>query len=814
MPVPPAGPYFFRQSGSCTPATITVRLTSYQNVTASKSTSYTPTGCDNVPFDPSVTINPQNKSAGQATPLDFIIDEPEVDAPIQQALPKLVDVGLPVGSSLDLAGLDGVDGCTESELESSSCPASSIIGHADAFSKYLPGPNPATAGLSGNVYAMGTGNTVPIVVELKGRGNTVVLFRGVMGTRGDSQTGTGRVYSIFNQVPELPYTRVAVNITKSVYRNPQKCGLAAIDGQLTGFNGKTVTRSSSYEVVDCAQPPQTFIDSAPPAESSIVRPKFGFHAELNGATVADATFKCRIDGGDFDPCTSIYQSEPLASGDHTFEVKASYGAVEDATPASFSFHVSRSGFVVTPSIQIGDDPANPHQAVARSHPNAIASFDISGGNPQQVSLRMPDGFVASLSARALCPIAVATQQTPSCGEDSELGVGSVTVNYTEPDPNDPGTLVSKTATAVGAGYLTEAPNPTSDVAGVMATAEFDFGRITAIGGAYLVNNGKNQYLTLRDIPQAVVDGNGNETQVNVTNLTVNLDGAKNNLITAPSQCEPSSFLSTGQDWGEPGDPNANPPVPDVPPAWSEIFDVPFVATGCDSLGFDPQVNQELANPTAGRPTGVTATVNLGVNESAIKRIRVNEPPSLAPNFRAFGESEDQCPPSSAQGGVMTFDPSACPPQAQVGTMAITTPLLPYVLTGEVYLVDASPIPWLGVSFNHPGIQVRLLGITSTPTVDPNCIPGQTPGGCLTQISVMFNNVPDVPMTQIVMHLDADPNRPRISVTGDTLPGQMLKVATPKDPSCGTTTPAKSFVEPFSGGPTVEKWQDITISGCQ
>jgi hypothetical protein len=191
---PPSGPYFFRQSAECSPKTIKVNLLSYQNVRASNTASYTPDGCNAVPFTPSVVINPHSKDAGVPTQLDFIMSEPETDAPIQQSLPKFVDVSLPKGSGLNLAGLAGVEGCTEYQLThpdpttGKSCPDASIIGRADTFSKYLPGPivgGQPTAGLAGNVYAMGVGNMVPIAVELKGRGNTVVLFRGVMGTRGE-----------------------------------------------------------------------------------------------------------------------------------------------------------------------------------------------------------------------------------------------------------------------------------------------------------------------------------------------------------------------------------------------------------------------------------------------------------------------------------------------------------------------------------------------------------------------------------------------------------------------------------------------------
>lgn len=762
----PQGPYFFRQTGSCMPATVKVTMVSRQGTTASRSVNYTPTGCDQVPFDPSFVADPLSKDGGEPTPIDFTLNVPEADLPVQHALPKLVDLDLPQGSGLDLVGLSGVEGCTEAQLLAASCPATSIIGNAEAFSKYLPGPTAATPGLSGNVYAMGVGTQVPIAVELKGRGNTVVIFRGVMGTRGD------RVYSTFDRVPELPYRQITVHITKSVYKNPQVCGPAVTNGRLTGFNGTApsglgtvVDRTSSYEVVNCDPPPETEIVDGPPIVSSIVRPTFRFTSSIPGSA-----FQCRIDEDEFEPCTSPLQVEPLGPGDHTFEVKAINGPTPDPTPATYDFTTSTSGFVVTPNIDVSD-----YQA--RAHPDGVASFAISGGQPRSVSLRMPDGVAASLSARERCPLEDAEEG--NCPESSKLGVGSITVD----------TFGGGSETAIGAGYLTEAPTA-ADVAGIMATADFTFGRGTVIGGAYIVNNGRNQYLTLRDVPQVI-----GTTQINATGITVELDGSTNNLMTNPSHCNESSWLSTGVDW-EGND--------------AEIFNIPFQATGCENVPFRPTFSQTIDNPVAGQATGVRATVTLEDDDSGIKRMVVVEPPSIAPNFPAFGQPDDQCPPSAAPEGGSTFDPTVCPPQARVGTMAITTPLLPYVLEGDVYLIEASPIPWLGVSFTEPGISVRLTGITSTPKVVPTCNPLTTPGGCRTQIAVDFDEIPDVPIKRVDFVLDGPS---RTGVGGITLSGKMLRVVSPTDPSCLPSSPAKVIMYPHSGGPPWESAPSVGITGC-
>jgi hypothetical protein len=140
-------------------------------------------------------------------------------------------------------------------------------------------------------------------------------------------------------------------------------------------------------------------------------------------------------------------------------------------------------------------------------------------------------------------------------------------------------------------------------------------------------------------------------------------------------------------------------------------------------------------------------------------------------------------------------------------MQIDTPLLPAPLVGQVYLISASPLPWLGIAFDQPGISVRLTGVTSTPKLDPNCNPVAT--FCQTQISIVFNNLPDVPLSGINFTLDG-PSRTGVNAT---LSGKILRVAGPSDQSCKTSTPARSTLSPFSGTPDVTSSQDITITGC-
>jgi hypothetical protein len=766
------GPYFWTQTGSCTPATSTIKLTSTSGQTSSASTTFLPTGCQNVPFDPSVNFNPAIKDGGKPSPVTFSLDRPEADLPIQHSLPKITDVDFPNGSGLNLDALSGVTGCTDDELRASACPASSKLGTAFAFSKFLPGSPPTTPGLAGTVWAMGVGNQIPIAVELHGPRGSIVIFRGTMGTRGDANAGDGRVYATFDRVPQLPFRQFSLTIDKPVYTNPSTCGPATSHAAITGFNGTTasngngtvVNRTTTYNVVNCAVAPETTITSGPPSTSPLNVVNFEFTSSIPGSA-----FQCRMDAAEFGPCTSPFTSEPLSDGSHTFQVRALNGPTADATPASDTFTVDTQGIDIVPTINVSTT-----QAVA--HPDVSAQFAVSGGQPRTISLRLPNGFDASLSAVPTC--ASADAALGNCTSDSKVGTATLTVD-----------TFGGSQTGTGDLYLTDGPTG-NDAGGIATKITFPFGNFIAQGGAFLVNNGQNQYLDLREIPAEV-----NGTAINVTRLDVQMSGA-NSFLTNPSDCSSASeWVSTGEDYAG---------------NTASVFSVPFQATGCASVPFHPTITQTLTSPVAGTHTGVLASIALEPENSAFRTVRVSEPPSLAPNFPAFGTLDDQCPDSAAPDPTSVFDPSVCPPQSIVGYMEINTPLLPTPLFGVVYLINKSPLPWLGVAFDQPGISVRLTGVTSTPQVVPSCNPLSAPGGfCQTQISVVFNNLPDVPIRGIDFTLDGPP---RSGINGE-LSGQILRVASPADSSCDGTTPARSVFTPFNGGPDVALTQNITITGC-
>ncbi len=82
-------------------------------------------------------------------------------------------------------------------------------------------------------------------------------------------------------------------------------------------------------------PPETSITSGPSGPTSDDTPSFEF-----SSSEAGSSFACRVDGGEFAPCTSPYTTAVLDGGPHSFEVAATDAAGNaDPTPATRSFVV-------------------------------------------------------------------------------------------------------------------------------------------------------------------------------------------------------------------------------------------------------------------------------------------------------------------------------------------------------------------------------------------------------------------------------------------------------------------------------------------
>lgn len=155
----------------------------------------------------------------------------------------------------------------------------------------------------------------------------------------------------------------------------------------------------------------------------------------------------------------------------------------------------------------------------------------------------------------------------------------------------------------------------------------------------------------------------------------------------------------------------------------------IAASSASAATFD----QTFSNPTPDAATRQTIVVSSVGDASHLTKITVTEPAGLNFNYPALGTSSDRCPSSSMPSSSSTFDPSSCPAQAKIGR--ITVDLSAGSATGNIYLINKSQFPWLGVDINpssasgNPAdLTLRFAFYSSWAYVDPTCDPETNESG--------------------------------------------------------------------------------------
>ena len=96
--------------------------------------------------------------------------------------------------------------------------------------------------------------------------------------------------------------------------------------------------SETWTVDPPPVPPDTSITSTPIGSTTATTATFTFAADQAGST-----FECSLDNAAFAACTSPQAFSGLATGSHTFAVRASSNGLTDASPASEAWTITSSG---------------------------------------------------------------------------------------------------------------------------------------------------------------------------------------------------------------------------------------------------------------------------------------------------------------------------------------------------------------------------------------------------------------------------------------------------------------------------------------
>jgi hypothetical protein len=632
-PLAGAKPFFVNPT-SCQPAisTLTAASWAHPEVTATRTStdvvnnqivpSFTPTGCQNVPFDAHVSMTPTKLdtngnivpdaqpqvSVGQAQQVAIDYGHDFANDPIWESALRNADVRLPEGMTLSPGGGNGLAGCDFQQFgvnaqgkqindDPPTCPEGAQVGTINVSTPVLP-----DGALSGKVFfgcdrtsadqpcLTTPGRPTPehpwkLFLLIEGAGLRIKLVGDV------DVSPTGQVHNVFLDQPQVPFKRLEINLRggdRSILANPDDCAQHDGAAHLTGW-----------------------ADTPP-----------NIHKTTDSTPTITPT-GCQV-------------------------------------PKPFAPSIDSAG-------------SDPEQAGANTTSHIVISRQDGQDDIKTLKLSLPVGAVGSLSAVPQC--AIADAQAGNCSDASKVGTVKTTVGS--------GTSLLETT---GSLYLAEpsGPGEAATLALVVPAkvGPIDLGRVVVLNHVILRPSDTGIDTVTGDIPNIL---GGVPLHVRKIEITVDRPG----FFINPTGCDQRPLTGTFNSYG----------------GQTSTSTTMLNAKGCENLNFGPKLrliagakgqNAQFDHPP------LTAIVTQGPGEANIKNSQVILPDLLRPNAVQFNVPGGLC--SDDQ-----FAQRACPAPSLAGSARVITPVLPFQLSGPVYVVQeiGSVLPKLYVDLQGRGIEVVL-----------------------------------------------------------------------------------------------------------
>ncbi len=279
-------PFLTNQTAcSPTPPVTRLRVDSWEDpgdVKSAEAAAPLVTGCENVPFSPTIDLRPSSSQADSPTGLDvsITVSSEGLEDPdgISQAHLKRATVTLPAGMSVNPAAADGLGACGADQIRLGTddpvqCPPSSRIGSATVETPLLEET------LEGAVYLAKQGDNpfrsllaLYLVAESKERGILVKI-----PGRVTPHPVTGQLVSTFDDNPQVPFSSLKLHFNagdRAPLLNPPACGSFEIRSELTPWSAKDPDNPSAAEA--SVQTSTFAVDSGPgggPCPTGALEPK-------------------------------------------------------------------------------------------------------------------------------------------------------------------------------------------------------------------------------------------------------------------------------------------------------------------------------------------------------------------------------------------------------------------------------------------------------------------------------------------------------------------------------------------------------------
>ncbi|MBI5310821.1 MAG: hypothetical protein HZB14_07345, partial [Actinobacteria bacterium] len=422
------GPYFAFNPTRCTAANTRATITSYKNVVVTRNSSFTPSGCENVPFSATANVVPANPAPGASTAVSATFTTPTADAPIQNSHVAAIQVDLPEGTNLDFPAIAAIPAtCTEAQVNADSCPAGSKIGTVSAAVPFLP-PT-----MTGDVYLINRNNGILFGYVLRGSNGVKAALKGQAFTPDiDGDGSADLVRTIASNMPQAPWSSATINFSAALVKNPTACGMHTVSSTIHGWSGASVSQTNQWSDNGAC-------DVTPPVVN-ITSPADGSSTTASSITLH---FTATDDSGTTPSCdTTSGSSVALALGANTIAVTCTDSM---GNSGSDSVTVNRKTFSPTYNQTV----SNP---VAGENTGLTIEFSSTGANASAISrAQAKTGAALPLDTAAIGDAAV-----DMCPTESLSGTGaSATFDATACPPQALVGTASFTSSQLGAPMLGE-----------------------------------------------------------------------------------------------------------------------------------------------------------------------------------------------------------------------------------------------------------------------------------------------------------------------------------------------------------------------
>jgi hypothetical protein len=219
-------------------------------------------GCGRLGFSPSITAQPTAKAATSPTGLDFSLDvnDEGLTSPggLAQADIEKTVVTLPEGMSVNPSQAEGLEVCTEADLERETafsapgegCPNASKIGTVEVETPLLEGTLLKGSLFVAKPYENPFDSLLALYIVIK---NPELGISVVQAAKVVPDPVTGQLTTVAENMPQLPFSHFRLHFregTRSPLATPSTCGTHTVQAVLYPTSGEApITTSSAFQIV-------------------------------------------------------------------------------------------------------------------------------------------------------------------------------------------------------------------------------------------------------------------------------------------------------------------------------------------------------------------------------------------------------------------------------------------------------------------------------------------------------------------------------------------------------------------------------------